>query len=160
MFTPVGLTTEYRTDPLGIDTSEPRLSWRVDSDRRGARQTAYRVLVASRADLLEEGLADKWDSGRVEGDRHVAVEYAGAPVVSAERCHWTVRVWDDRGEASSWAHPAWFETALLADDDWDAELDADSSVTVDGDLLTARGPGSSTEAAQTLLEALGIEQPA
>ncbi|MCU4924967.1 type 1 glutamine amidotransferase domain-containing protein [Halobacteria archaeon AArc-dxtr1] len=38
---------------------------------------------------------------------------------------------------------------------WDAELDADESVTVDGDLVTARGPESSAAAAQTLLEELG-----
>ena len=39
--------------------------------------------------------------------------------------------------------------------EWDAELDADESVTVDGDLVTARGPESSTAAAETLLDALG-----
>lgn len=43
---------------------------------------------------------------------------------------------------------------------WDAELDEDSSVTVDGDLLTARGPASSHEAAKTLLDELGVEIPA
>ena len=44
--------------------------------------------------------------------------------------------------------------------DWDAELDADESVTVDGDLITARGPPSSAEAARTLLAELGLEAPA
>ncbi|WP_123537729.1 DJ-1/PfpI family protein [Halosimplex salinum] len=39
---------------------------------------------------------------------------------------------------------------------WDAELDADTSVTVDGDLLTARGPESSSAAAQALLDELGV----
>ena len=29
------LRTEYRTNPLGIDASSPRLSWIIDSDRRG-----------------------------------------------------------------------------------------------------------------------------
>ena len=43
----------------------------------------------------------------------------------------------------------------VAGGDWDAELDADESVTVDGDLVTARGPGSSSAAAETLLEELG-----
>ena len=38
--------------------------------------------------------------------------------------------------------------------DWDAELDADESVTVDGDLVTARGPGSSAAAGETLLDKL------
>lgn len=57
--------------------------------------------------------------------------------------------------------PYWVEEEVIAaGGNWDAELDADSSVTVDGNLLTARGPASSAEAARTLLEELGIERPA
>ncbi|MFB6102355.1 MAG: type 1 glutamine amidotransferase domain-containing protein [Haloplanus sp.] len=56
--------------------------------------------------------------------------------------------------------PYWVEDEVkAAGADWDAELDADVSVTVDGDLMTARGPGSSTAAARTLLAELGIEGP-
>ena len=51
--------------------------------------------------------------------------------------------------------PYWVEDEVkLAGGNWDAELDADTSVTVDGDLVTARGPGSSSDAAQTLLDEL------
>ncbi|KKF39272.1 thiamine biosynthesis protein ThiJ [Halorubrum saccharovorum] len=51
--------------------------------------------------------------------------------------------------------PYWVEDeVVLAGADWDAELDADTSVTVDGDLITARGPGSSADAAATLLAEL------
>ncbi len=46
------------------------------------------------------------------------------------------------------------DEVTAAGGDWDAELDAETSVTVDGDLITARGPGSSAAAAETLLEAL------
>ncbi|RRJ28179.1 DJ-1/PfpI family protein [Halocatena pleomorpha] len=54
--------------------------------------------------------------------------------------------------------PYWVEAEVTAvGANWDAELDADTSVTIDGDLITARGPESSTAAAQTLLEELGIE---
>jgi putative intracellular protease/amidase len=57
--------------------------------------------------------------------------------------------------------PYWVEEEVIAaGGNWDAELDAETSVTVDGDLLTARGPGSSAEAARTLLRELGIEQTA
>ncbi|NUC71946.1 type 1 glutamine amidotransferase domain-containing protein [Haloterrigena sp. SYSU A558-1] len=52
--------------------------------------------------------------------------------------------------------PYWVEDEVTeAGANWDAELDADTSVTVDGDLLTARGPESSSAAAETLLEELG-----
>ena len=51
--------------------------------------------------------------------------------------------------------PYWVEDeVVLAGADFDAELDADTSVTVDGDLITARGPGSSAAAAATLLDEL------
>ena len=51
--------------------------------------------------------------------------------------------------------PYWVEDEVrLAGAEWDAELDADESVTVDGDLITARGPGSSPAAAATLLDEL------
>ncbi|WP_248515726.1 type 1 glutamine amidotransferase domain-containing protein [Salinarchaeum laminariae] len=54
--------------------------------------------------------------------------------------------------------PYWVEDEVkAAGAHWDAELDQDTSVTVDGDLITARGPGSSAAAAQTLIEELGIE---
>ena len=57
--------------------------------------------------------------------------------------------------------PYWVQDEVeAAGGNWDAELDADTSVTVDGDLVTARGPGSSAAAAETLLDELGIERAA
>jgi putative intracellular protease/amidase len=57
--------------------------------------------------------------------------------------------------------PYWVEDEVrAAGANWDAELDAETSVTVDGDLVTARGPGSSAAAAETLLVELGIDPPA
>ncbi|UPV74557.1 DJ-1/PfpI family protein [Halorussus limi] len=57
--------------------------------------------------------------------------------------------------------PYWVEDEVkAAGGNWDAELDADASVTVDGDLITARGPASSSAAAATLLEELGVRQTA
>jgi len=57
--------------------------------------------------------------------------------------------------------PYWVEDEVIAaGGEWDAELDSDTSVTVDGDLLTARGPESSHAGAEALLEALGATQTA
>jgi putative intracellular protease/amidase len=53
--------------------------------------------------------------------------------------------------------PYWVEDEVRAvGGSWDAELDADESVTVDGDLVTGRGPGSSAAAARALLDELGV----
>ena len=51
--------------------------------------------------------------------------------------------------------PYWVEDEVkVAGGNWDAELEEDTSVTVDGDLITARGPGSSHAAGEALLEEL------
>src|SRR5918998_180110 len=85
---------EYRVDPVGIDETSPRLSWALESEARGERQSAYRVLVArSEEDLgAEQNLL--WDSGRVESDRTSGVEYEGEALGSGSHCVWKVRVWD------------------------------------------------------------------
>ena len=44
------LRCEYRVDPLGIDTTEPRLSWELaatNAKARNLRQSAYRVIAAA-----------------------------------------------------------------------------------------------------------------
>jgi alpha-L-rhamnosidase len=60
------LVCEYRPNPLGIDVAVPRLGWQMQSDRRGARQAAYRILAASNPQRLRDGEAGLWDSGKIE----------------------------------------------------------------------------------------------
>ena len=118
---PVDLRCEYRTDPLGLDVERPRLSWRMnpdDPDRTGLRQTAYQVLVATRFELLSENAADLWDSGKVDSDQSVHVTYGGKPLGGGQRACWTVRTWNEKGEPSDFAAPAFWETGLLTPGDW------------------------------------------
>ena len=123
----VGLRCEYNLNPLGIDTPRPRLSWIVQSDERGQRQTAYRVLVASSPEVLAQDRGDLWDSGRVASDCSVQVEYAGRPLRCEERCYWKVRLWDKDGKASRWSSPAEWTMGLLREQDWKAEWIAASA---------------------------------
>ncbi|MDT0614057.1 alpha-L-rhamnosidase [Streptomyces lancefieldiae] len=108
-----GLTTNGRVDPLGIPGQDPVLGWQTESVRRGVTQSAYEIRVGS-----SPRAADVWHSGRVVSSRQVDVAYGGPALRSGTRYHWSVRVWDDRGTASAWSAPAWFETGLLTADDW------------------------------------------
>jgi alpha-L-rhamnosidase len=114
------LTTEYLSNPLGLDTAHPRLAWRLEASERGARQTAYQVLVASDPARLADDSGDLWDSGRVESAASIHREYAGLPLRSSQRCHWKVRVWDQHGQPTDWSAPAWWEMGLLDPADWQA----------------------------------------
>jgi alpha-L-rhamnosidase len=88
------LRCEYQTDPLGIDAEKPRLSWWLKSTVRGARQTAYQILVASSPTLLNKDMADLWDSGKVETDVSIQTEYRGKPTQSNQKVYWKVRTWE------------------------------------------------------------------
>lgn len=112
------LRTEYRDNPLGLDTRTPRLSWVLESGTRGAAQTGYQILAGSTAETLKNGQADLWDSGKVPNPESIQIPYAGKPLRSGQRVHWKVRVWDAAGQASAYSPAAWFETALLAPSDW------------------------------------------
>lgn len=137
---PERLRCEYHPAPLAVDTTRPRLSWIVTSNRRGARQTAYRVLAArSRAALLS-GKADLWDTGRVASDESLHIEYRGKPLTSTMECWWQVMVWDGQGRASAWSAPARWSMGLLKRSDWKAKwigCEVDRSMADDPTYLPA-----------------------
>lgn len=114
------LTCEYMIHPLGIDVPKPRLSWQMHSDRRGARQTAYRILAAPSEKDLAAGTGLLWDSGRVESDQSLHVPYGGPALESGRRVYWKIRVWDETGAAAE-SPSAWWEMGLLDGADWSAE---------------------------------------
>lgn len=116
-----GLRCEYLVDPLGIDATSPRLSWIITSGRRGETQTAYQILAASSPELLRDGKADLWDSGKVSSDESSQIIYSGQPLVSRERCFWKVRTWDRDDKAADWSPDALWTMGLLQPGDWRAK---------------------------------------
>jgi len=113
------LRCEYLAAPLGLDERAPRLSWTIESDRRGARQVAYRVRVAGTPEKLASGEGDFWDSGRIEGNQSTHVVYAGRPLHSRDMCHWCVEVWDEAGHTAQ-SSPSIWSMGLLDKKDWSA----------------------------------------
>ena len=113
------LTCEYRVNPLGIDVLQPRLSWQLESDRRGTRQSAYRILAAASENALSND-SPLWDSGKVASDQSIHVPYGGPTLVSGQRVYWKVWVWDEAGREAEGAS-AWWEMGLLERTDWEAQ---------------------------------------
>ena len=115
------LTCEYQTNPLGIDVLQPRLSWQMQSDRRGAHQRAYQILVAPSEARFDSGTdLLLWDSGKVESEQSIHVAYGGQSLASGQRVYWKVRVWDET-EQEIESPSAWWEMGLLDPGDWKAQ---------------------------------------
>lgn len=118
---PVNLRCEYRDNPIGLDVTAPRFTWMAGDTSRGTAQTAYQLLVATSADKLTEGAADVWNTGVVASDRSVLIPFEGKKLRSSTRYYWTVRTWDQKGKASAFSAPAYWETGKLNRSDWTAE---------------------------------------
>lgn len=106
-----GLMVNHLRSPS--DVVVPHFSWRQESDRPGARQTAWNLTVREG----DEDGRTLWQSGIVEDSRSVGVAYAGPPLSSARTYVWQVSVRDELGE---WSKPvsSQFVTALLEADAW------------------------------------------
>ena len=128
-----GLRCEYRSQPLGIDTSVPRLSWQLESTLRGQKQIAYRVLVARTPEALQADRGDLWDSGRVASNQSVNVPYEGKSLISGQRCVWKVMVWGTQGSGSAWSELSSWEMGLMEPGAWQGSWISDGKPLPDKD---------------------------
>ncbi|MCD9020654.1 alpha-L-rhamnosidase [Cohnella silvisoli] len=118
LFFTADLLCEYASNPLGIDTKTPLLSWALRHKERGQTQTAYRIVVSSSQTLLEENNGDLWDSGKVISDQSSGITYGGADLSSGQTCWWKVKAWDGNGREGDYSKAATFETGLFYPEDW------------------------------------------
>ena len=114
--TPNQLLCDYLKNPLGVDNLHPRLSWRLEDVRQGAKQTACQVLVGT--DSLEDvrGEANRWDTGKMQSDVTL-LPYAGKELQPFTKYYWKVKVWDKEGvPTESTVHS--FETGMMSMKNW------------------------------------------
>ncbi len=106
----VNLRVENLDKPLGIDTAEPRFSWKITSNKPNVRQTAYHIIVC-------DDKGEIWNTGKVESDQQLWIHYAGKQLQSNTACTWKVKVWTTQGE-SEWSSDEYFSIGLLYEGKW------------------------------------------
>lgn len=93
-----------------IQNLQPVLSWIVNDSEENVKQVAYQVLVASSRKHLLPDSADMWNSGKIDSDNSVAVQYQGAPLDTNAVYYWKVKVWNNYGEESPYSAVSSFRT--------------------------------------------------
>ncbi|WP_316814999.1 glycoside hydrolase family 78 protein [Pedobacter nyackensis] len=126
----------YKTDPRGVESDSPVLSWELISKYRNVLQAAYQVLVSDNLPDLVKNRGNIWDSKKTISDQSIQVNYKGKTLVSGKTYYWKVKVWDNKGGVSEWTPVSKWQMGLLTVGDWKGakwiayEKLADSNVTV------------------------------
>jgi len=112
------LYCENLVNPAGIEIQNPRLSWIIESKERNQFQKSYRVLVSASSENLEKNIGDMWDSGIVDSDQSILVDYNGNALQPATRYFWKVMIWDQYGAATEWSNTGTWLMGLIDENDW------------------------------------------
>ena len=108
----INLKTEYLTNPIGIDVTEPRVSWNCEG---GVKQSAYQI-IAKDVDGDEV-----WNSGKVESNQMHLIPWNGENLDSRDCITWQVQLWDENDMPGEASELATFEIGLLHKSDWKAK---------------------------------------
>lgn len=111
------LKCEYLVSPIGIDVPHPRLTWILADESRDARQTAYQIWVGTDSLAVVKGIADSWQSNKVNNDAAL-IKYQGKPLQPFTRYYWKVTVWDNIGNKAVTSNIAVFETGMMDKSNW------------------------------------------
>ncbi len=114
------LRCEYQETPMGLEVLNPRLSWQMKATSRGAKQTAYQILVADNEADLKKDNGNVWNSGMVKSEQSIKIDYEGKPLESRKRYFWKVKIWNEKNKPTSYSEATWWEMALLKKEDWSA----------------------------------------
>lgn len=110
------LNCDYLVNPIGIDNSHPRLSWRLNDTRKGAKQTAYQIIVDTDSLSVINGQGKIWDTKKTQSDE-ILITYSGQRLKPFTRYYWKVNVWD-MNEVQSSSGVSVFETGMMNISNW------------------------------------------
>ncbi|RYG19520.1 MAG: alpha-L-rhamnosidase [Chitinophagaceae bacterium] len=113
------LKVNYKTNPIGIDTSLIRFSWKLKSDAKQTLQVKYELRVSTNEKDFS-GRNIVWQV-KSESDQSVNIHYRGPSLRAKTRYYWQVRVADNYKNTSAWSVANYFETSMLNKMDWTAQ---------------------------------------
>jgi alpha-L-rhamnosidase len=112
------LNCEYKVNPSGISSQNPRLGWKLKSDLRNQRQSAYRILVSDDLKQLRSDIGNIWDSEKRLSESSILISYDGIPLISGNKYYWKVKVWNQDNDESAWSEISTWQMGLLNETDW------------------------------------------
>jgi alpha-L-rhamnosidase len=111
------LTCQYRTNPKGVESRNPSLSWKLKSAQNNVLQTAFQILVAESESDLTKNIGSTWDSKKINSKQSIQVQFNGKLLQSGKTYFWKVKVWDNKSHGV-WSAISNWQMGLLTAADW------------------------------------------
>jgi alpha-L-rhamnosidase len=109
--------TEYLVNPLGLDNAHPRFRWQMADARKGAKQTAYRIVVDTDSVTLARDGGQLWNTGWISSDSNL-LTYQGPSLKPFTKYYWKVELKDQDGKAAAKPQLSSFEMGMMQGGNW------------------------------------------
>jgi len=113
---PVNLQCEYMVNPLGIDATQPRLSWQLADNRTGAKQLAYQVFVGIDSTEVAHAKGKTWQTSKLNDAKQLTTLKSNL-LQPFTKYFWMVKVWD-KNDVATLSKTASFETGMMQMKNW------------------------------------------
>lgn len=111
------LKTEYLENPIGLDTKEPRFTFRINSGDSQIQQSAFHIYVDKDSAAVANETAKTWNM--MESSSRNLVVFDGEPLEPFTKYYWGVKV--KVASAESKMKIASFETGMMQEKNWDGK---------------------------------------
>ncbi|MFH4967430.1 family 78 glycoside hydrolase catalytic domain [Gaetbulibacter sp. M240] len=113
---PTDLKVEHLTAPLGLDTSEPRLSWKIESTGPNLVQTRYHISVDTDSIAVANGLGTLLNQN-AQSDENLLI-YNGKPLKPFTKYYWGIQISTSNSRKSD-VRVSSFETGMMDKSNWE-----------------------------------------
>ena len=98
------LQCENLSNPMGIDKTTPRFSWKIKSKKTVPNKKLFNF--GSKRHLPFKRKRSRFmESGKIESESSIFIPYKGEKLHSGSVAYWKVRVWDEENNASHGVSP-------------------------------------------------------
>ncbi len=118
----IDLKTEYLEKPIGLDTKEPRFSWKFDNGSFDG-QTSYTIYLGTDSSEVANKTGDQWET-TFKTDKQF-VSYKGKPLRPFTKYYWSVEV-RNLPQGNNPKAISSFQTGMMNQDNWKGSWITDS----------------------------------
>ncbi|TJZ63233.1 alpha-L-rhamnosidase [Sphingobacterium olei] len=113
------LKVEHQSNPLCIETTAPRMSWKLRTELNNTSQKSYEIRIGTDPKGIMSNKNIVWRDFKNTA-QSVLIPYEGPALKSGNRYYWQVRITDNHNNTSAWSEVQTWQMGI-GTSDWTAK---------------------------------------